>query len=166
MSSGNTYTYSKERRKYGRQCNFMDHTEVLFSEHTNPHHAGDYILRNPVHRGTQLSKTMAASEVLTENVVYATKGCNHVEGGWPKDVNYLDEELTTRHRKKVMRDDIWVEKMSQLVGPMEHAVKQNAAVNIYQKYFEDLEPIRMREDFSGRTVCMFKDPFDKPVSFL
>lgn len=164
MSSGNTYTYSKERQKFGRQCNFSDHTEVSFSEKTNLDYVNDYILRNPVHRGTQLSLTMAASEVLTENVVYATKGCNHIEGGWPKDVNMLDEEMTTRHRKKVMRDDIWVEKVSQLVGPMEHAVKQNAAVNIYQQYFEELDPIRMREDFSGRTVSMFKDRFDETVS--
>lgn len=158
------YNYVKERRKFGRPCAFTTHTGVTFSERPNPELIDDYVLRNPVHRGTQLSKEMALSEVLTDNAEYASHGCNHVEGGWPKDVNYWDEEMTTRHRKKVMRDDIWVQKLTQLVIPMEHGVRQNAAVNIYQQYFEEMDNVRSREDFAGRTVSIFKDQFDDIVS--
>lgn len=30
---------------------------------------------------------------------------NHIEGGWPKDVNTADEEQTKRYRRKVEKDE-------------------------------------------------------------
>ena len=37
----------------------------------------------------------------TTAVVYATKAVNHVEGGWPKEVDYTEAEHVIRYRKKV-----------------------------------------------------------------
>jgi hypothetical protein len=33
------------------------------------------------------------------------RGVNHVEGGWPKDVNSLEPDQTTRFRKKTEKED-------------------------------------------------------------
>ncbi len=36
----------------------------------------------------------------TERFVQCNTGINHVEGGWPKDVDVAEAESMTRHRKK------------------------------------------------------------------
>jgi hypothetical protein len=33
------------------------------------------------------------------------RGINHVEGGWPKDVNSLEPDQTSRFRKKTEKED-------------------------------------------------------------
>lgn len=33
------------------------------------------------------------------------RGINHVEGGWPKDVNPLEPDQTSRFRKKTEKED-------------------------------------------------------------
>lgn len=43
-----------------------------------------------------------------------TRGVNHVEGGWPKDVNPLELEQTIRFRKKVEKDENYVNAIMQL----------------------------------------------------
>lgn len=32
----------------------------------------------------------------------------HYEGGWPKDVNYLDPEQTLRYRRKIEKDETYM----------------------------------------------------------
>lgn len=44
---------------------------------------------------------MSEHEANTNAVVYANKAMSHVEGGWPKDVDYSEAEHTIRYRKKV-----------------------------------------------------------------
>jgi len=39
----------------------------------------------------------------TNPVVHANKLVNHVEGGWPKEIDCTDAEHTIRYRKKVPR---------------------------------------------------------------
>ena len=41
-------------------------------------------------------------QVNTTAVVFATKAMNHVEGGWPKEVDYTEAEHVIRYRKKVV----------------------------------------------------------------
>lgn len=43
-----------------------------------------------------------------------TRGVNHVEGGWPKDVNPLELEQTIRFRKKVEKDENYINAITQL----------------------------------------------------
>ena len=43
-----------------------------------------------------------------------TRGVNHIEGGWPKDVNPLELEQTIRFRKKVEKDENYINTIMQL----------------------------------------------------
>lgn len=43
-----------------------------------------------------------------------TRGVNHIEGGWPKDVNPLELEQTIRFRKKVEKDENYINAIMQL----------------------------------------------------
>jgi len=39
---------------------------------------------------------------------FESKGINHTEGGWPKDVNHLEVEQVVRYRKKMEKDVSYV----------------------------------------------------------
>lgn len=43
---------------------------------------------------------------------------------------------------------------------MEHAILQNSACDIYQNYFEDIEQHELIEQFSSKTVHVYKDNLD------
>lgn len=155
----NQYGYSRERRKFGRQCVFADRNELLFSIHQRMDLRKSYILRNPVDRGTQFSVAKGLSTALTENVTYAPHGIVHTEGGWPKDVNILDEEQTQRHRKKIEREDSWGIQVVDLAKTATKNILQNSAVNIYEDYLSEIEPMEIRSPFTARPNYVFNDPF-------
>lgn len=109
-----TYFYSKERRRFGRQCLFGEKNQVIATVRPDPSEMAANILKDPVDASSQLSKQYAFTEVNTENAEFVSKGVTHIEGGWPKDVNQLDEEQTLRHRKKIERDDQYGIQLSKL----------------------------------------------------
>uniref|UniRef100_A0A8C8CLY3 Dynein intermediate chain 3, ciliary n=1 Tax=Oncorhynchus tshawytscha TaxID=74940 RepID=A0A8C8CLY3_ONCTS len=78
-------------------------------------------------------------EIIRQRFESETRVINHVEGGWPKDVNPQEMEQTVRFRKKVEKDKHYFSTMMQLGSNMEHSIKQNNAINIYQEYFEGEE---------------------------
>lgn len=44
----------------------------------------------------------------TDRYESESRGINHVEGGWPKDVNPQEMEQTIRFRKKVEKDESYI----------------------------------------------------------
>ncbi|CAD6201502.1 GSCOCG00000302001-RA-CDS, partial [Cotesia congregata] len=106
--------------------------------------------------------------VQTETILTKESGMNHLEGGWPKDINFNDEEIVARYRRRVEKDDIWVPKIRQLSEPMEHYILQNNAVNIYENYFDDMIPTELVLPLGIRTVNAFKDPeaIPRPITQL
>lgn len=50
----------------------------------------------------------------TERFETGSCGINHVEGGWPKDINPAEMEQTIRVRKKVEKDESYINSVLQL----------------------------------------------------
>ncbi|XP_017064428.1 dynein intermediate chain 3, ciliary [Drosophila eugracilis] len=156
----NQFIYSRERRRFGRQCRFQDRNELMVSVHPSGRQRLKYILRNPSVHSTQLSRQMALTIMETENVTLDHHGMYHYEGGWPKEVNSNDEEQTLRHRKKVEREDSWGEQVLEMIRNTMAVAEQNNTLNIYQNFFSDLpaelgHDIRMR--FRARVANVFHD---------
>jgi len=53
-------------------------------------------------------------QVNTERFESDSCGLNHEEGGWPKDVNPQEMEQTIRFRKKVEKDESYINSILQL----------------------------------------------------
>ena len=53
-------------------------------------------------------------QVNTERFETDTRGINHVEGGWPKDINPAEVEQTIRFRKKVEKEEVYMNSIQQL----------------------------------------------------
>uniref|UniRef100_A0A4W5QMM0 Dynein, axonemal, intermediate chain 2b n=1 Tax=Hucho hucho TaxID=62062 RepID=A0A4W5QMM0_9TELE len=156
------HVYTKRRNEFGRQCNFSDrpaelHVDIL----PDPSLASNFIERDPCDVPIQCTQEMSEHEVNTERFESDTRGINHVEGGWPKDVNPQEMEQTIRFRKKVEKDEHYSSTIMQLGSNMEHCIKQNNAINIYQEYFEEEEEELVEESEeqpSAKTINVFRDP--------
>ncbi|CAF4289943.1 unnamed protein product, partial [Rotaria magnacalcarata] len=80
------------------------------------------------------------------------RGINHVEGGWPKDINPLEPDQTSRFRKKTEKEDGYTRSMLSLGNLVEHTIKQNNIVDIYENYFQNLQPDVVEEAPYAKTV--------------
>ena len=60
------------------------------------------------------SETEVSPQVNTERFETQSRGINHVEGGWPKDINPAEVEQTMRFRKKVEKDEVYIQAIQQL----------------------------------------------------
>ena len=101
---------------------------------------------------------------------------NHTEGGWPKDVNPNEVEQTIRFRKKVEKDEYYMQMIQKLgdvkqkkttssnvesqtsffVQTMEHCIKQNNAVDIYEEYFQGINTVVSNEPPEAKTINVFR----------
>lgn len=96
------HQYIKLRKQFGRWPKFADEgSEMLADIRPNEDHGKEYIPRNPVTTVTQCVPEMSEHDANTNAVILVNKAMSHVEGGWPKDVDYTEAEHTIRYRKKV-----------------------------------------------------------------
>ena len=58
-------------------------------------------------------------QVNTERSKSMSRGMNHVEGGWPRDVNPTETEQVQRYRKKIEKEDMFIHTVTQL-GSVSH----------------------------------------------
>lgn len=167
----NQFIYSRERRRFGRQCLFGDRTQLMVSIVPTDRLRVNYVLRNPVNKHTQLSFQMATNTMETVNVTFADHGMYHYEGAWPKEININDEEATLRYRKKIEREDNWGGQIMGMLRDSINVVLQNNAVNIYQDFFEEI-PAEVCEyiklPFEARKKNIFHDPCNpvRPITAI
>lgn len=82
------YVYTKKRADFGRQCIFQDRPAELHVDITpDASLLDDFIERDPVDSGIQCVQEMSEHDVNTERFETDSRGINHAEGGWPKDIN-------------------------------------------------------------------------------
>ena len=81
----------------------------------------------------------------------------HTEGGWPKDVDSSDVEHKLRYRKKVEKDEEYMRLVKNLCDSLEHYIKQNNALDIYEEYFtKPAEEVSHIEPASSRTLNVYR----------
>jgi dynein intermediate chain 2 len=103
---------------------------------------------------------MSEHEVNTERFETDNRGMNHSEGGWPKDINPAEVEQTIRFRKKVEKDEVYMQIVQDLGSKMDHYLKQNNAIDIYEDYFHQGEPLLGDVPPTAKTINILRDPLD------
>ncbi|CAH1736392.1 unnamed protein product [Aphis gossypii] len=156
-----SYTYSKLRREYGRQCSFVKSgPTVLVNVMPEPGLEEQmWSPENPVDKSTNKGTDWSEHEANTVRVEYAERGIFHTEGGWPKDINLDDPEQVVRFRKKAEKDETYLQAVMQMSSLAEHYINQNNSIDIYQPYFTDPSCQKMQTLApSFRTVAVMSDP--------
>ena len=91
-----TTVYQKERHEFGRSCHHFSFTssEVLDEFLQDAECKEMHMERSPTILDIQAIAEMSEVYVNTETVTYKAQGMLHLEGGWPKDVDYTEKEQT------------------------------------------------------------------------
>jgi len=153
------YVYTKKRAEFGRQCNFSDRpAELHVDVPSDLSFTKEFIERDPCDNAIQNVQEMSEHEVNTERCDYANKGVKHVEGGWPKDINSEEVDQTIRFRKKIEKEEGYQQSIVNLGSLMEHCIKQNNAIDIYEQYFHSEDPAEVDDAPSAKTINVFRDP--------
>nr|XP_043874818.1 dynein axonemal intermediate chain 2 [Solea senegalensis] len=154
------HVYTKLRAHFGRQCVFTDRpADLLVDVQPEPSVTERFILRRPREGALQVCRDMSEHQVNTERFESSSCGLNHVEGGWPKDINPAEMEQTIRFRKKVEKDEGYINSILQLGSVMEHCSRQNNSTDLYQDYFEDEDQEdESQETTFAKTINVFRDP--------
>ncbi|NWS12671.1 DNAI2 protein, partial [Pachyramphus minor] len=154
------FEYTRKRSDFGRPCNFSDLPgEVTVDIPPDPSLAQEFIPQDPVDFALQHGPVMAVHEMNTERVQVTSRGVNHVEGGWPKHVDPKNTDMTSRYREEVERDEVYTRVILHLGTLMEHCIRQNNAIDIYEEYFaEDEVEEGEEEPPSAKTISVLRDP--------
>lgn len=146
------------RRSKRNMPKFQDFDELVISvPNSKATYKKKYKVVSPVETAIQNCLSVAGTFVTTDNPSLAHIGITHVEGGWPKDINRLDEEQTARYRKKQEKDENYLNQMKGMIKACEHAIFQNNAINLYETYFEELETIDLKEEYNAKTLNIYRD---------
>ncbi|KAL4648624.1 dynein intermediate chain 2, axonemal-like [Arapaima gigas] len=158
------YEYVKKRSEFGRPCNFSDRASDLHLDiQPDAELAACFFSLDSRDVGMQCAADMSENEVNTVRIESESRGINHTEGGWPNNVNPQEIEHTMRFRKKVEKDENYIKAILKLGIQMEHSIKQNNAIDIYQEYFgegeeEEEEMADAKEQPAAKTINVFRDP--------
>lgn len=154
--------YTKKRSEFGRQTNFSDESpKVVMDIEPDSSLRANFIEKDPVDVAIQNTSEMSEHEVNTERYETENRGMNHSEGGWPKDINPGEVEQTIRFRKKLEKDEVYMQTIQDLGKQMEHYLKQNNAVDIYEEYFNETTATSLvTETPTAKTIGILRDPQD------
>lgn len=154
------HVYTKLRGEFGRPCLFSDRSVNLTLDlRPDPGLAAQFIVKTPRDQATQARCDMSEHQVNTERFKTESSGLNHTEGGWPKDVDPSEVEQTIRFRKKVEKDEGYINSIPQLGSAMVHCIQQNNASDIYQEYCSEEDEVEASaEPPSAKTINIFRDP--------
>jgi dynein intermediate chain 2, axonemal len=137
---------------------FQDFDELVISiANTKALLKKKFRIESPAETATQNCLKVAGTNVITDNPALKDIGITHIEGGWPRDINRLDEEQTARYRKKQEKDEAYITQMKGMIKACEHAIFQNNAINLYENYFEDLESVDLKDEYSSKTLNIYRD---------
>ncbi|KAJ1536017.1 Dynein intermediate chain 2, axonemal, partial [Nowakowskiella sp. JEL0078] len=154
------YVYQRKRKEFGKQPVFLDTLAVNLSSDipSDPSYARNYVERNPCSVEIQSVAEKSEHEVNTESISFTNRGILHLQGGWPKDVDPTDVEHTIRYRKKIEKDDEYIRVVKTLGDSMEHCIKQNNAIDIYEEYFTDVNDTVEIEQPWAKSLNVYRDP--------
>eukprot|EP00842_Homolaphlyctis_polyrhiza_P004768 jgi/Hompol1/5292/HPOL_001254-RA len=153
------YVYQRKRKDFGRQPLFVERlAETGVNIAPEPTYMKNYVERNPCQAEVQCAPEKSEHEVNTESFSFTNRGILHTQGGWPKDVDANDVEHTIRYRKKIEKDEEYMRAIKALGDSMEHCIKQNNAIDIYEEYFVETVDDISAEPPAAKSINVYRDP--------
>jgi dynein intermediate chain 2, axonemal len=114
----------------------------------------------------KLSNVPLRSEmtVSTEKVQVVSRGQNHREGGWPKDIDPSEPQDTMKWRKRLDKDPAFTNTLKGLLNAAQETLDENACIDMFERYFDENETTLSMQNLSVSTLIVFKDAFKRKVN--
>ena len=158
-----TYVYTKLRKDFGRYVSYKRvDAEVLLDYTPNADDTKDLWTEEPyAEKGVQSGEDFSEHTVNTHRITVDTRGVQHKQGGWPREIDPTDAEHTTRYRKKVERDPGYAVSIKACVDRLEDATLLNNAMDLTEKYFSDTTESSLllhAQPPTVKVISIFRDP--------
>nr|CAG4717438.1 unnamed protein product [Naegleria fowleri] len=152
--------YKKPRRQFGRYCgHFVDtEPETIIDIKPSEEYKAKYITREPRAVGVQAVAELSDHFTNTETHESKEQGMNHLEGGWPKDVDTAKLSSKERYIKKIENNIEDLNSFIALRDSAEYYIQQNNSINIFGSYFKEKTLDFGSERSMVKTLSVFKDP--------
>mmetsp|Transcript_45161 Transcript_45161/g.144663 ORF Transcript_45161/g.144663 Transcript_45161/m.144663 type:complete len:571 (-) Transcript_45161:80-1792(-) len=159
------YIYMKKRKDFGRFCNFDDVESKILGQVEGDVTQGDmFVEQTIIHTTLDNITTYSEHSVNTARVQTKSRVMLHCEGGWPKEVDYTENQDTVKWRKRLEKDPSFVTVVRQLTKNTITCLEQNDTIDLFENYFQEEEPEHMPENLTMKTVALFRDPADEKRS--
>eukprot|EP00935_MAST-01C_sp_MAST-1C-sp1_P000029 g29.t1 len=155
------YSYQKVRQTFGHHCDFKDvEARILESIPTRDDLADDFVIQNPCVTELDTTPFYSQHEVNTDRIETHDEQMRHIEGGWPKDVDYTEQNDVQRFCKKQEKSDEFKSSVKMLGPILDRCMRQNNTIDIFEEYFDGDTTDYSSEPPSARSLAVFRDPND------
>merc|ERR1740120_669711 len=159
------YIYMKKRKDFGRYCNFDDVEPKILGQVDLDLTRGDmYVEQTILNCCLDNIPEFSEHSVNTARVQTKSRVMLHVEGGWPKEVDYTEAQETLKYRKRLEKDPAFISTVKQLTKNTIPCMEMNGTIDLFEHYFHQEEPDHLPESLTMKTVALFKDPADEKRS--
>lgn len=168
----NVYSYMQKRGNCGKPLHLMETKTVYYCGNLpdpssdkkrkfNPE--GLHVKRNPNFINLSNIPEISENIVNTERVNMDHKKMFHYEGGWPLEVDKVDEKSRNNHIKKRLEKtqegaDIFTDSCRKMCKNVKEVIKMNKQIDMFEEYFEGEVSDHNIEKLSLKTLMLFKDP--------
>lgn len=140
------YMVMTDVKSLRKPVEFQEENEVQVSVPTNKTLQKHFTTVTPVEKGLQCTPFILNTPVWTEHNSLVHTGTTHYEGGWPKDIDTHDEEVTARYRRKQEKSEAYLHQMKGLTK-----VSEYREYRLSEIYFGGILD-RLSDSFPGTTV--------------
>ena len=167
-------SFSKKKKKTGLPVEFEDRRSQIDAQvRFKPKVAEDFIIVNPQSKTCQNTQELNEDDTQTPVLSFRHDGMNHLEGGWPREMDLNEASQVNRFLKKIEKDEFFIESVLSLSLSTERKVRQNNAIDIYSQYFEYEDDRTVQREDSMKSVAVYQDPekshggeVSRPVSMI
>lgn len=154
-----SYTYTKKRSEFGRQCIFNDSSLNLCEINSDDKLKKQFKRARKWEQSVQHCQQMAEDEVETEDANLRHIGVCHNEGGFPNVIDLSNEAAKNDYKKVSIQNAEYKTQMKTMCVKMEHKIAQNNAVNIFFEYFtEEHEDCGRSYKPEIESIAFFENP--------
>ena len=167
-------SFSKKLKKSGLPVKFEDRNSQIDAQvGFKANVAEDFIIVNPQTKICQNTQELNDNHSQTPILSFRHDGMNHLEGGWPREMDLNESSQVNRFLKKIEKDEFFIESVLNLSLSSERKVRQNNAIDIYSQYFEYEDDRTVEREDSMKSVAVYQDPerrhngqVPRPVSMI
>jgi dynein intermediate chain 2 len=159
------YIYMKQRKDFGRYCAFDDvDSKIVGAVERNAETGDMYVEQTIFNIVLHNIPEYSVHSVNTARVQTKSRGMLHIEGGWPKEIQWDEAQDTAKWRKRLEKDPNFVNTVRGLTAQTVKCIEQNNTMDLFEHYFYEEEPDHLVENLTMKTIALFKDPADEKRS--
>ncbi len=160
-------SYQKKRKEFGPPAVFEDSDmKILGVLEPNPGLLTNYAFRSPTALLLDNTPMLSEHQVNTERVLTDNRGMKHMEGGWPKEIDFTETHDTNKWRTKMTKDQPVAFAVKSLTEQTNVALRQNNQIDMFEEYFVGETVDHSTQTLSCKTLMLFKDPCDVKRSVM